>query len=189
MRDDETLDLDLHRRIRARDSGAFEQLYARYSSAIYGLALRVTGHEPLAQEVVNDAFLAIWRAPEAYDPARGSLRTFLMSLTHHRAVDAVRKEERLRKRTQRALNLDETTGEDVAEGVVEDAWLADRRRLVTKALETLPHDQKQVLEMAYFGGKTQARIAEELSIPLGTVKTRTLAAMRKMRAALSEEDE
>ncbi|MEX1046333.1 MAG: sigma-70 family RNA polymerase sigma factor [Actinomycetota bacterium] len=188
MRDDETLDLELHRRIRGKDAGAFEELYKRYSSAIYGLALRVTGHGPLAQEVVNDAFLAVWRAPEAYDPARGSLRTFLMSLSHHRAVDAVRKEERLRKRTQRALNLDETAGEDVAEGVVEDAWLADRRKLVKEALVTLPPDQRQVLEMAYFGGLTQAKIADQLSIPLGTVKTRTLAAMRKMRAALSEDD-
>ena len=82
----------------------------------------------------------------------------------------------------------ESTGEDVAEGVVEEAWLVGRRREVRQALETLPEEQRRVLDLAYFGGYTQARIAEELGIPIGTVKTRTLAAMRKLRRSLSEDD-
>ena len=102
------------------------------------------------------------------------------------AVDAVRREERLRKRTERASNLEPVTGEDPAEDVVEDAYLRVRRKEVRAALSTLPAEQRRVLDMAYFGGMTQARIAEELGIPLGTVKTRTLAAMRKLRAALQE---
>jgi len=170
------------------DRQAFEDLYRRYSSAAYGLALRVTGHELLAQEVVHDSFLALWRAPEAFDPARAPFRTFFLSLVHHRAVDTVRREERLRRRTER-VNPSPVADEDVADEVVEEAWLADRRARIKGALESLPVDQRRVLEMAYFGGRTQAQIAEELGIPLGTVKTRTLAAMRKLQKMLGGERE
>lgn len=178
------LDLELHRRLSGGDRSAFDELYRRYAPAARGLALRVTAQEALAQEVVHDAFLALWRAPEAYDPGRGLFRSFFLSLVHHRAVDTVRREERLRKRTERASNLEREHGEDVAEGVVEEAYLGVRRKEVRAALVELPPDQRTVLEMAYFGGYTQTRIAEELGVPLGTVKTRTLAAMRKLRRAL-----
>jgi len=181
-------DLELHRRLRSGERTAFEELYRRYGPAAHGLALRVTGQEALAQEVVHDAFLALWRAPEAYDPARGAFRTFFLSLVHHRAVDTVRREERLHRRSERASNLDPAPGEDVAEDVVEGAYLVQRRREVREALRALPPDQRRVLEMAYFSGRTQVQIAEELGIPVGTVKTRTLAAMRKLRRTLYRED-
>jgi RNA polymerase sigma-70 factor (ECF subfamily) len=147
----------------------------------------VTAQDLIAQEVVQEAFLALWRAPEAFDPSRGAFRSFFLSLVHHRAVDAVRREERMRKRAERAANLEPVTGEDPAEDVVEDAYLAVRRKEVREALASLPADQRRALEMAYFGGMTQVKIAEALGIPVGTVKTRTLAAMRKLRAALQEE--
>ncbi len=188
VQEDDRLDLELHRRLSVGDRDAFEDLYRRYAPAAYGLALRVTGQPTLAQEVVHDGFLALWRAPEAYDPARGPFRSFFLSLVHHRAVDSVRREERLRKRAERASNLEPVTGEDVAEEVVEDAYLSTRRKEIREALETLPPDQRKVVELAYFAGYTQARIAEELGIPVGTVKTRTLAAMRKLRRALYRED-
>lgn len=184
---EDQLDLELHRRLAAGDRSAFEELYGRYSAAAFGLALRVTAQDALAQEVVQDAFLALWRAPEAFDPARGAFRSFFLSLVHHRAVDTVRREERLRKRSERASNLEPVHGEDVAEEVVEDAYLGVRRKEVREALTGLPPEQRQVVEMAYFGGYTQARIAEELRIPIGTVKTRTLAAMRKLRRSLGTE--
>ena len=184
--DEDARDLEWYRRLKSGDAGAFESIYEAYSSNCYGLAMRVLGQDALAQEVVHDAFMALWRAPEAFDPARGSLRTFLLSLTHHRAVDAVRREERLRARHQKAMNLEPKHGEDVAEDVVEHAWIGQRSKEVRAALNDLPADQRQVLEMAYFGGQTQAKIAEELEIPLGTVKTRTLAAMKKLRRALCE---
>lgn len=187
MREDDQHDLELHRRLSGRETEAFDELYRRYGRSAYGVALRVTSQEVIAQEVVQDAFLALWRAPEAFDAARGAFRSFFLSLVHHRAVDAVRREERLRKRTERASNLEPATGEDPAEDVVEDAYLRVRRKEVRAALTTLPAEQRNVLDMAYFGGMTQAQIAEELGIPLGTVKTRTLAAMRKLRAALREE--
>ena len=188
MQEEDRLDLELHRKIAAGDREAFDELYRRYSGAAYGLALRVTAQDTIAQEVVQDAFLALWRAPEAYDPSRGAFRSFFLSLVHHRAVDAVRREQRLRNRTERASNLEPVRGEDVAEDVVEGAYLAVRRKELRSALETLPPEQRQVLELAYFGGYTQVRIAEELQIPVGTVKTRTLAAMRKLRRALYRED-
>ena len=188
MGEDDRRDLELHRRVTARDRSAFDELFRRYGRSAHGVALRVTSQELIAQEVVQDAFLALWRAPEAFDPARGAFRTFFLSLVHHRAVDAVRREERLRKRTERAANLEPLTDEDPAEEVVEDAYLSVRRKEVRDALSGLPVEQRQVLEMAYFGGMTQVKIAETLAIPIGTVKTRTLAAMRKLRAALAREE-
>ena len=119
-------------------------------------------------------------------PARGPFRTFFLALVHHRAVDLVRREERLRARTEKAANLEPIVDEDPADAVAEEGYLSVRRKEVREALAGLPPEQRQVLEMAYFGGKTQVVIAEELSIPLGTVKTRTFAAMRKLRVALEE---
>ena len=188
MREAELDDLELHRRLSEGDRDAFDELYRRYSAAAYGLAYRLTAQQLLAQDVVHDAFLALWRAPEAYDPARGPFRTFFLSLVHHRAVDTVRREERLRARTERAANLEPVHDEDVAEAVTEDAFLGGRRKEVREALAALPQDQRQVLEMAYFQGKTQVQISEEIGIPLGTVKTRTLAAMRKLRRTLEEHE-
>jgi len=188
VREDDREDLELHRSVSGRDRAAFDELYRRYGRPAYGVALRVTAQELIAQEVVQEAFLALWRAPEAFDPSRGAFRSFFLALVHHRAVDAVRREERLRQRTERASNLGPVLGEDPAEEVIEEAYLGVRRKEVREALATLPADQRRVLEMAYFGGKTQVVIAEELGIPIGTVKTRTLAAMRKLRVALAKED-
>jgi RNA polymerase sigma factor (sigma-70 family) len=188
MDDEDALDLELHRRVSSGDRDAFEDLYRRYSAPAYGLAVRVLGQGAIAEEVVHDAFLALWRTPEAYDPARGAFRSFFLSLVHHRAVDAVRREERLRRRSERASNLESLEDEDVAEDVVETTYLRSRRGEIREALATLPAEQRRVIELAYFDGFTQTRIAEMLGIPLGTVKTRTLAAMRKLRRALYRED-
>jgi RNA polymerase sigma factor (sigma-70 family) len=188
VNDQDRRDLELHRRLKHGDESAFDELYRAYASPAYGMAYRVTGQEALAQEVVHDAFLALWRAPEAYDPSRGHLRTFFLALVHHRAVDTVRREERLRKRGERAANLEPPYDEDVAEDVVQATYLVHRRKEVREALTILPPEQRKVLELAYFGGYTQVQIAEELGIPVGTVKTRTLAAMRKLRRALATEE-
>jgi RNA polymerase sigma-70 factor (ECF subfamily) len=177
-------DAELLQRVGQRDTGAFETIYRRYGPASYGVALRVLRQPALAEEVVHDAFLAVWTAPDAYDPTRGPFRMFLLSLVHHRAVDAVRREERLRAREQRA-NPTPLPDEDVMETVVEEAELADRRRRVRDALAGLPAEQRRLVELMYFRGWTQSRIAEEEEIPLGTVKSRVFAAMRRLREALS----
>lgn len=181
-------DLELHRRLSAGDVEAFDALYRRYAGVAMGLAVRLTGQRALAEDVVHDAFLALWRAPEAFDPARGALRTFLLSLVHHRGVDAIRREERLRARQQRVANLEPVQVEDPSDSVADEDLVVRRRREVRDALVDLPAEQRQVLEMAYFGGMTQVQIAEALGIPLGTVKTRTFAALRKLRGRLEIED-
>jgi RNA polymerase sigma factor (sigma-70 family) len=188
VREGDLEDLELQRRLAQGDSDAFDALYRRYAGTAYGLAYRLVGAQLLAQDVVHDAFLALWRAPEAYDPARGPFRTFFLSLVHHRAVDTIRREERLRARTDRAANLEPSVVEDVADAVAEEAFLGVRRKEVREALADLPPEQRQVLEMAYFGGRTQVQIANELTIPLGTVKTRTLAALRKLRKVLEDNE-
>jgi RNA polymerase sigma factor (sigma-70 family) len=188
MRDGDREDLELHRRLSAGDRGAFDDLYRRYSPTAYGIAYRLTGQRLLAQDVVHDAFLALWRAPEAFDAARGAFRSFFLALVHHRAVDTIRREERMRARHERAANLEPAQSEDPAEGVADEDFVARRRRDVREALAGLSPEQRQVLDMAYFAGMTQVRIAEELGIPLGTVKTRTFAALRKLRRELETED-
>jgi RNA polymerase sigma factor (sigma-70 family) len=177
-------DLELVHRIGNRDPGAFETLYRRYSPSVYGVALRVLRQPFLAQEVVQDTFLAVWNAPDAYDPTRGPFRAYLLSLGHHRSVDAVRREERLRDRERRA-NPGPPPVEDQMEGVVEEVDLADRRRQVREALRGLPDDQRRLVELMYFEGWTQTKIAQAEAIPLGTVKSRVFAAMRRLREALS----
>src|SRR3989442_15970980 len=129
-------DDDLPRSLALGDREAFEALYRRSSPAAFGLAYRVTGQELLAQDVVHDSFLALWKAPEAFDPARGSFRTFFLSLVHHRAVDTVRREERLPRRSLR-MNPGGTEDEDGTEDVVAEAWLQDRRARVGAALGCL----------------------------------------------------
>jgi RNA polymerase sigma factor (sigma-70 family) len=178
-------DAELYRRTAVGDRGAFEELYRRYSSPAYSLALRVTGGKQLAQEVVHDSFLDLWSAPHTFDPTRAAFRTFFLLVVHHRAVDVVRREERLRRLLAR-VNPAPVADEDVAEGVVQEAWVAGWRGRMVAALRELSPDQRRVLELAYFQGQTQARIAKELGIPLGTVKTRTLAALRKLHRLLSE---
>jgi RNA polymerase sigma factor (sigma-70 family) len=176
-------DHELVRRVVARETEAFEVLYRRYAAAAHGVALRVLRQRFLAQDVVHDSFLAIWNAPEAYDPTRGPFRTFLLSLVHHRAVDAVRREERLRDRERRA-NPHPPPVEDVMESVVEEADLADRRRAVREAVRALAPEQREAVELMYFRGWTQARISEEMGVPIGTVKSRVWAAMRRLGEAL-----
>jgi RNA polymerase sigma factor (sigma-70 family) len=176
-------DTDLVRRVVARDAGAFRELYERYAPAAYGVALRVLRQPFLAQDVLHDAFIAVWNAPEAFDPTRGPFRTFLLSLVHHRAVDAVRREERLRERERRA-NPEPPPDEDVMDTVIEEVEIADRRREVRRAMDALPPEQRQALELMYFRGWTQARIARETGVPVGTVKSRVWAAMRKLKDVL-----
>jgi RNA polymerase sigma factor (sigma-70 family) len=174
-------DRDLVRRLVARDEDAFLALFARYGPPAKGLAYRLVRDAFLAEEIVQEAFLALWRDPASYREERGPFRTWLMSTVHHRAVDMVRREEAQRRRSSVAER-----GEvgDVAERVAEDLDTARERERVRAALEDLPAEQRRVLEMMYFEAKTQSMIAEELDLPLGTVKGRTLLGMRRLRSML-----
>ena len=177
-------DATLGELISRHDARALEELYDRHSSASYGLARRIVGDEQLAQDVVQEVFLAIWRGAANYDGSRGSLSTWLFALTHHKAVDAVRRSQRHsgRRAPEEAL----TTEADPAPAVDDQAVAAVRRDQVRAALAELPEPQRKALMLAYFGGLSQSEIAQLTGIPLGTVKTRTLAALRRLRVVLDE---
>jgi RNA polymerase sigma-70 factor (ECF subfamily) len=180
----ETRDLDLVRRIAGGDEDAFRGLFRRYAPSALALARRVVRQPFLAEEIVQEAFLAIWRNPGGYDRGRGSVKSWLMAMVHHRAVDMVRREESQRRRAEDAQVADAVPIEDIADSVAEELDLRGERRAVRTALQALPEEQRQVIELMYFGGLSQSAIAGRLDLPLGTVKSRTLLGMRRLRRAL-----
>lgn len=177
-------DRDLLRRLGAGDEEAFRGLFRRYGPSAVALARRIARQPFLAEEIVQEAFLAVWRNPHGYEESRGSVRTWLMGMVHHRAVDAVRREEAQRRRAEDVAGASIEEVEDPAEQVIEEVDLPQERRAVRAALGELPEEQRQVIELMYFGGLSQSTIAERLSLPLGTVKSRTLLGMRRLRTAL-----
>lgn len=168
--------------VREGDGHALESIYQRYGKPCYSLARRILGDDQLAQDVVQEVFLALWRDASRYDASRGGFATWLLSMTHHKAVDVVRREENLRKR-HAAADAEEATAPPAAQPD-DMAWTSLRRDRVRGALARLPHPQREALGLAYFGGYTQREIAGLTDTPLGTVKTRMLAGMRKMRDLL-----
>jgi RNA polymerase sigma-70 factor (ECF subfamily) len=175
---------DLVLRIRAGDRGAVDELYDRYSRPAFALARRILADEVLAEDVVQDVFLSVWRDPGAFDAGRGSFSSWLMAMVHHKAVDAVRREESHRRRQTRAeedLALSTPTS---TRDVEDEAWSRVVAEQVRGALSALPAPQREALTLAYYGGYTQREVAALTSTPLGTVKTRMLAGMRRLREEL-----
>jgi RNA polymerase sigma factor (sigma-70 family) len=167
-----------------QDAGALEALYDRYGRAAYSLARRILTEETLAQDVVQEVFLSLWRDARRFDAGRGTVATYLLSMTHHRAVDVVRREENLRRwrTSDEGLEL----APDPKARVEDEVEASERRAEVRAALKDLPDPQRQALLLAYFGGYTQREVSALVGVPLGTVKTRMAAGMRKMREALSD---
>jgi RNA polymerase sigma-70 factor (ECF subfamily) len=174
-------DADLAARVAARDPRALETLYERYGARCYALARRLVVDPQLAEDVVQEAFIALWRG-SSYQSGRGSLETWLLSVTHHRAVDLIRREENHRRRRSPQEVLDDVP--TTAGGPDDDAWVAVRRDETRTALKALPEDQRELVVLAYFGGYTQREIAGITGVPLGTVKSRTFAAMQRLRGLL-----
>jgi RNA polymerase sigma factor (sigma-70 family) len=167
-----------------KDAGALEALYGRYGRAAYSLARRILTEETLAQDVVQEVFLSLWRNAGRFDAGRGTVATYLLSMTHHRAVDVVRREENLRRwrTSDEGLELEP----DPKARVEDEVEASERRAEVRTALGELPAAQREALLLAYFGGYTQREVAVLVGVPLGTVKTRMAAGMRKMKAALQD---
>jgi RNA polymerase sigma-70 factor (ECF subfamily) len=170
----------------AGDEDAFRGLFARYAPMAKALAVRVVRQPHMAEEIVQEAFLSVWRDPAGYDPARGTVRSWLMAMVHHRAVDLVRREESQRRRADEASTGLRDEVSDHADDVVEAVQRPRERRVVRAALADLPEDQRAIIEQMYFDGRSQSQIAEATGLPLGTVKSRTLLGMRKLRVALEE---
>ena len=177
-------DRELLARLRGGDEDAFRGLFDRYAPTAKALALRVVRQAHLAEEIVQEAFMAVWKNPDGYDADRGSVRSWLMGMVHHRAVDLVRREEAHRRRAEDAIPEAYEEAADHADDVVEEIGRPEERRIVRAALAELPEEQRRVLEMMYFDGLSQSQIAEATGLPLGTVKSRALLGMRRMRGAL-----
>ena len=169
-------------RVTEGDGGALEALYGRYGRPCYSLARRILTDDQLAQDVVQEVFLTLWRDASRFDPARGGFSSWLLSMTHHKAVDSVRKEENLRKRRTTADILEDR--EVDGPKVHDEVWSTLRRGRVREALATLPDPQREALVLAYFGGYTQREIAGLTDTPLGTVKTRMLVGMKRLKDGL-----
>jgi RNA polymerase sigma factor (sigma-70 family) len=170
------------------EAAALEQLYDRYARPAYSLARRITGDAAFAEEVVQEVFLAVWRQPERYRPERGGFAGWLLAAVHHKSVDAVRREEAVRRRTQALQAIEALDGPAVSPAThTEDAVEARMRgERVRNALSELPAPQREALTLAYYGGYTQREIATLTNTPIGTVKTRMHRAMRNLRGALDD---
>jgi RNA polymerase sigma factor (sigma-70 family) len=163
------------------DRDAFAELYDRYGKTAYGLAFRVTRDAQLAEEVVQEAFLTVWRQASRFDARRAKPSTWLLSIAHHKAVDIVRREQV--RRTEPSEGLEEAPD---STNVPHEAWLGLQHVQVREALASLPDPQREVIELSYFEGYSQSELAVRLGQPLGTIKSRTHAALTRLRAQLEE---
>ena len=170
-----------------RDVAALETLYDRYSTLVYSVAARVVSDRGLAEDIVQEVFLRLWRRPNSYDSSHGRFAAWIASVARNRSIDELR-------RRSRRMRL-EDPGEDAPERIPSEdrmgdpqreAELGEQRAAVRAAMEALPPEQRRVLQLAYFGGLTQAEIARHTGSPLGTVKTRVRLGMQKLRLLLSD---
>lgn len=176
-------DEDLMHLVARSDPRAFEVVYERHSGAAFSLAYRMVGKRNAAEDVVQEAFLNLWRSGARYERTRGSVRTWVLGIVHHRAIDALRRATVHDKRR--------TGDEEIAERLEAkertdvEAARRDEARTVRKAMDTLPAEQCQVIELAYFGGFSHSEISEMLGAPMGTVKGRMRLGLEKLRNALT----
>jgi len=174
----------LMQRFAQRDALAADALYGRFSSRIYGLGIVMLGNDAAAQDLVQDTFVKLWRSADRYDASRGKLETWVLLVARSLAIDA------LRRRVLEARSLgslgppEEADPRPLPDELAATADLADRAR---RAMERLSGEQRAALELAYFGGKTSAEVAELEGIPIGTAKTRIRTALLRLRESMAEE--
>jgi RNA polymerase sigma-70 factor (ECF subfamily) len=170
--------------VREGEVRAFEVIFDRHSGAAFSLAYRMCGRRAMAEDVVQEAFVSLWRSGARYDRGRGSVRTWVLSAVHNRAIDMFRREV---VRTSRNV-ADDGLAERVEseERTDREVERRDDARLVRGALNELPADQRQVIELAYFGGFSHSQIAEMLELPAGTVKGRMRLGLSKLRMSLAD---
>jgi RNA polymerase sigma-70 factor, ECF subfamily len=171
-------DEDLMPLIEVGDAEAFAALYDRHGRMAYTLAYRMMGEKQEAEDVVQEAFIKVWRSAGGYRVGRGSVRTWILSIVHNRGIDQIRSHAR-RGRMQDKVEASAPTSEP-SEAFAE-TWRNSQRDQVREALNTLPQEQLKILELAYFSGYTHVEIAERLDLPLGTVKGRMRLGLQKLR--------
>jgi RNA polymerase sigma factor (sigma-70 family) len=163
------------------DQDALAELYDRFGRVAYGLAVRVLRDEKLAEDAVQEAFLSAWRNADRFIPERAKASTWLLTFVHRRAVDLVRREDR-----RRVEPLPESSEPALGGSTEEDVWLRFERERVQAALRRLPDQQREALELAYYGGFSQSELAERLGQPVGTIKSRMFAGLARLRELLAE---
>jgi RNA polymerase sigma-70 factor, ECF subfamily len=167
--------------VASSDDEALAELYDRFGGVAYGLALRILRDDALAQDAVQDAFLGVWRTADRFLPERAKASTWILTLVHRRAVDLVRREN-----VRRGEPLEQAPEPAATETVEGEATLGFQRRVVQEALKGLPPEQREALELAYYGGLTQSELAERLGQPLGTIKSRMFMGLARLRDLLSQ---
>lgn len=177
-------DEELVARLLQRDTAAFAQLYDRHSRMAFGLAYRLLGEPTGAEDVVQEAFLSVWRQAASFRPERSAVRTWLLSIVHHRAIDRLRRSSTHEITDGAIESLPERADESV--DVAHEVALSIDGERVRAALATLPGEQRQAIELAYFGGYSHSEIARMLAIPAGTVKGRLRIGLQKLRALLDQ---
>jgi RNA polymerase sigma-70 factor (ECF subfamily) len=178
-------DEELMRLVRRADPNAFALVYDRHCDAAFGLAYRMVGTRGVAEDVVQEAFLALWRGATRYDAARGSVRSWILGIVHNRAIDALRRTMVHERRRASDEGLDRTVAS--VERTDVEAIRNEESRFVRAALDALPPDQRRVVELAYFSGYTHTEIAEVIDAPLGTVKGRMRLGLQRLRHELDRE--
>ena len=172
-------------RVGTQDPRALAELYDRFSSLLLALARRILHDESEAEEILQEVFLQVWNQAGRYDRARSSVSTWLVLITRSRAIDRLRSRQ-VKDRTLQGLQQEKRQLHTSPEGP-SSVLLDQRRQRLRREMQKLPDEQRRVLELAFFEGMTQSEIAASTGIPLGTVKTRTLLAMKKLRNALRED--
>ena len=178
-------DEDVMTLVQAGDPRAFEVLFDRHSGAAFSLAYRMVGNRVTAEDISQEAFLSIWRSRLRYRSDRGSVRTWVLGIVHHRAIDALRRNLVHERRRATAEGLEER--QEAPELTDVEVVRRDEARQVRSAIGTLPSEQSRVVELAYFGGFTHSQIAEMLGTPIGTVKGRMRLGLEKLRRELVEQ--
>lgn len=183
--DDDTTDADLLDRVAAQDVDAFAAFYDRHAAVAFAIALRVVGSRTRADDVCQESFLGVWRSAGRFDPDLGSARTWVSTIVHNKAIDHVRSERRARDRELRGDALCErlvaAPRDDTETSALRNAQALEVRGL----LDVLGDDQREAIELAFYGGCTHVEIAERLGVPLGTVKARINRGLARMRPPLA----
>jgi RNA polymerase sigma-70 factor (ECF subfamily) len=172
------VDADLAAGVAAGDRAALEIVFKEHGGAVKGVAWRVLKDENLAEDIVQETFVTFWDDPRKYNPDRGTLRTFLLTIAHRKAVDVVRSEVARTRREQRPPDPKHVD-------VEEEVGTRDLSETVRRALDELSEDEREAIVLAYYGGLSYVKVAERLGLPEGTVKSRIRAGMKKLSTSLS----
>lgn len=175
---------NLVQRLIQQDQTALSELYTQFGGLVYSIAMRVVQNPVLAEEVTQDAFLKVWHQPSSWDPSRGKFVSWLLTITRYTAIDLLRKEQR--RPVQDAVELEDLR---IGSGSLMDDPIWQDGRLLRSLMENLPMEQVQVIELAFFEGMSHSEMAEHLSLPLGTVKTRVRLGLQKLKALWQDANE